>query len=69
MMESGNTLLPLTIQCRLLNLSRSSYYYQPRTETELNLRLMELIDKQYIKRPFFWSPANDRVIKKAGLLD
>lgn len=51
--DTGNIVLPISIQCRLLELSRSSYYYRPQPESELNLRLMELIDQQYTKRPFY----------------
>ena len=42
-------------QCQLLGLSRASLYYQPAGETEVNLRLMRLIDEQYTRRPFFGS--------------
>lgn len=40
-------------QCELLGLNRSSYYYQVATESELNLKLMKLIDEQYLKTPFY----------------
>lgn len=68
MIDLENTVLPINLQCRLLELSRSSYYYRPQPESELNLHLMDLIDRQYTKRPFYGARANDRVIKKAGLL-
>lgn len=42
-------------QCELLGLSRSSYYYEPATETNENLALMELIDEEYTKHPFLGS--------------
>jgi putative transposase len=35
-----------------LGLSRSSYYYQPATETAENLSLMEKIDREYTAHPF-----------------
>jgi len=53
MIDLENTVLPINLQCRLLELSRSSYYYRPQPESDLNLRLMELIDRQYTKRPFY----------------
>ena len=40
-------------QCELLGLHRSSYYYEPAAETAENLRLMRLIDEQFLKTPFF----------------
>jgi putative transposase len=42
-------------QCELLGLSRSSFYYEPATETEENLHLMRLIDKQYTAQPVYGS--------------
>ena len=42
-------------QCELLGLSRSSYYYEPATETAENLALMALIDEEYTRHPFYGS--------------
>jgi putative transposase len=42
-------------QCALLGLSRSSFYYEPATETPENLRLMRLIDKKYTAQPVYGS--------------
>jgi putative transposase len=42
-------------QCALLGLCRSSLYYEPAAETADNLRLMELIDREYTARPFYGS--------------
>jgi len=39
----------------LLGLSRSSLYYEPAPETEENLRLMRLIDREYTEHPFYGS--------------
>ena len=33
-------------------MNRSTYYYTPAGESELNLHLMRLIDEQYTKAPF-----------------
>lgn len=44
--------LSIRRQCELLGLNRSSFYYQPATETEMNLQLMRLIDEQYTRTPF-----------------
>jgi putative transposase len=40
-------------QCKLLSISRSSLYYEPKGESELNLDLMRLIDKQFLETPFY----------------
>ena len=33
-------------------MARSSFYYQPKGESDLNLKLMRLIDQEYTKHPF-----------------
>jgi putative transposase len=48
--------LSLRRQCELIGLNRSSYYYQPATESSLNLTLMRLIDEQYLRTPFYGYP-------------
>ena len=40
-------------QCSLLSISRSSFYHEPKGETERHLDLMWLIDKQFPKAPFY----------------
>jgi putative transposase len=47
--------LTICRQCELLELNRSSFYYEPAQETAENLALMKLIDQQYTKRPFLGS--------------
>ena len=42
-------------QCKLLKLNRSGYYYHSATETDYNLLLMKIIDREYLKYPFFGS--------------
>jgi putative transposase len=53
MLEMGHPQLSLRRQCELIGLNRSSYYYQPATESPLNLTLMRLIDEQYLQTPFY----------------
>lgn len=45
--------LSIRRQCELLGLNRASYYYQPATVSDLNLKLMNMIDEQYTKTPFY----------------
>jgi putative transposase len=47
--------LSVSQQCELLGLCRSSYYYEPATETPANLSLMEKIDQEYTAHPFLGS--------------
>lgn len=48
-------MLSVSQQCELLGLSRSSYYYEPATESAENLALMALIDGEYTAHPFLGS--------------
>jgi putative transposase len=42
-------------QCELLGLPRSTYYYEPATESVENLELMRRLDAQYLETPFYGS--------------
>ena len=46
MIEVNHSQLSLVRQCELVSIARSSYYYQPKGESEFNLELMRLIDEQ-----------------------
>ena len=47
--------LPVTRQCQLLDLNRSTVYYQPTGISDEDLRLMRRIDEMHLKRPFYGS--------------
>lgn len=51
-MINRNHSLSLVKQCQALALARSGIYYQPRPESDANLKLMRLIDEIHLKRPF-----------------
>ncbi len=67
MIEPANSALSIGQQCRLLSIARSSYYYEPKGETEQNLGLMRRIDERPadLETPFFgvrqmtWHLRND----------
>lgn len=44
--------LSVVKQCALLGISRSSFYYEPRRTSQLNLELMRLIDEHYLEHPY-----------------
>ena len=44
--------LSIRKQCRILNIHRSSYYYKAKTESDLNLELMRLMDEHYLHHPY-----------------
>jgi putative transposase len=53
LMEPSYEQISLARQCELLGGARSSWYYQPRGESEENLELMRLLDEQYTRTPFY----------------
>ena len=53
MIERTQPRLSVGAQCRLLSISRSSFYDTPQGETALNLDLMHRIDKQFLDTPFY----------------
>ena len=55
MIERNHQQLPLTVQCRLLGVSRSSLYYQPRAVAPEEVALKHRIDEIYTACPFYGS--------------
>ena len=53
MIDHQHPLLSIVRQCRLLGISRSGVYYQPKGISDEDLALMKLIDRQYLDTPFY----------------
>ncbi len=53
MVERDRSDLSVVRQCRLLSISRSSFYALPRGESDTNLAIMAKIDRQFLDTPFF----------------
>lgn len=56
MVDRRHPSLSIVRQCRLLDISRSGLYYQPKVlpgKDEEDLTLMKLIDRQYLATPFY----------------
>jgi putative transposase len=64
--EPSHRELSIAAQCELLGLPRSSYYYEPASESPENLRLMRLIDEQYLVTPFYGSRRMAAHLTRAG---
>ena len=60
--------LSIRQRCELLELNRSTYYYEPQPEKEYNLRLMGLIDEQYTRTPFYGSRRLTAWLRRQGYL-
>lgn len=68
MIDRTHPSLSLVRQCELLGISRSGVYYSPAPENEANLRLMRLIDEQYLRTPFYGSRQMTRHLVRLGHL-
>jgi putative transposase len=64
--DAADSALSVSQQCELLNLSRSSYYYEPATESTENLALMALIDREYTVHPFRGSRGLTAWLRREG---
>ena len=65
-MEASHPQLSLRRQCEILGLNRSTFYYRPAQESDLNLHLMRLIDEQYMKTPFYGWPRMTAHLRRQG---
>jgi len=59
--------LSLSRQCRLLSISRSSFYDPPRGASPENLALMRRIDELFLKYPFYGSRQMMRQLRREGV--
>src|SRR5271166_5338250 len=64
--DARDTVLSVSQQCGLLGLSRSSYYYEPATESAENLALMAMIDREYTAHPFRGSRGMTAWLRREG---
>jgi putative transposase len=60
------TMIPISRQCELLTLPRSSYYYKSGKDDSYNLWLMNLIDEQFTKTPFYGVNRMTAYLKRQG---
>jgi putative transposase len=66
LVEPDHPQLSIRRQCELVGLNRSTFYYQPARESDLNLCLMRLIDKQYTRTPFYGWPRMTAYLRQEG---
>jgi len=59
--------LSLSRQCRLVSISRSSFYYAPKGESAEALALMRRIDELFLKYPFYGSRQMVRQLRREGI--
>ena len=66
MIDPAHQNLSISRQCRLLNINRSTYYYKKKPIKPEDLKLMELIDKQYLKTPTWGSRSMRNHLRRLG---
>ena len=66
MVEPAHHCLSISAQCRLLRISRSSYYYAPVPETDETLALMTVIDETFMECPWYGSRQMARHLRRNG---
>lgn len=66
MVDTNHHRLSITQQCGLLQISRSSWYYEAMGETPLNLKLMRLLDEQFMETPYYGARQMARHLRRQG---
>jgi len=66
MIDPGHGRFSIARQCSLVSISRSSFYYEGKGESPLNLELMRLIDEQFLETPWYGSRQMARHLRRQG---
>ena len=66
LVERADGELSIVAQCRMLKVARSTLYWRPAAASEDDLRLMRLIDEQYLSAPFYGSRRMVAVLRRDG---
>jgi putative transposase len=66
MVTSSHPRLSIARQCELVDISRSSYYYQGKGEDPMNLALMRKLDEQFMETPWYGSRQMARCFRRQG---
>jgi putative transposase len=66
MVDPKDPTLSIVKQCILLFISRSGVYYQPASESELDLQIMLEIDKYFTLYPFYGTRRMSDHLKEKG---
>jgi putative transposase len=67
MIEAVHADLSISAQCRLLSISRSSFYYAPQPESDETLALMQAIDAAFLDMPWYGSRQMVRHLRRQGV--
>ena len=67
MIKRDNPNLSILRQCKLVLISRSSFYYKPKGKSAANLVLMRRLDELFMKYPFYGSRQMVRQLRREGI--
>jgi putative transposase len=67
MIEAVHADLSISAQCRLLSISRSSFYFAPQPESGETLALMQVIDAAFLDMPWYGSRQMVRHLQRQGV--
>ena len=65
-MFSNDSELSISRQCSLLSIIRSNYYYIHATESDLNIKLMSLIDRHFLDHPYLGARQMASFLRRQG---
>lgn len=68
LIDESHAHLSISEQCKVLELARSSYYFEPAKESEENLLVMRRIDELMMEYPFYGSRQLCRALEREGLV-
>jgi putative transposase len=66
MIDPAHQDLSVSRQCQILKINRSTFYYKKKPIKPEDLKLMELIDKQYLKTPTWGSRSMRNYLRRLG---
>ena len=66
MITPNHPRLSIVRQCELVSIARSSHYYVGKGESPLNVKLMRLIDEQYLSTPWYGARQMARHLRRQG---
>ncbi len=66
MIDPKSKKMSIVNQCKVLDIPRSSFYYNPKSVSAEDLDLMRQIDEQYLNHPSFGSRSMRRFLEKKG---
>jgi putative transposase len=68
LVDHDDPALPVTTQCRLLKVARSTLYYQPLPVSTDDLTVMRRMDELYVASPFYGSRRMVAVLRRDGVV-